>query len=358
VNDHVRTVKCVVWDLDNTLWKGTLLEGDDVVLADEVRSTLASLDDRGILHAVSSKNNYDLAWKRLEELGVANYFVAARIGWGPKSQACKDIADRLNFAYDTIAFIDDQQAERAEVAFHLPQVRCYEAAQVTELASRPEFIPRTVTADSRRRREMYQANMRRDSEQESFTGTSEEFLLSLNLVMRIDRASEEDLARVEELTLRTSQMNATGVHYSDADLRALLDDPGHEVLTVTMRDRFGSHGAVGVLLLERRPAVWHLKLLATSCRVVSFGAGTTILNWLIGSAAEAGAHLVADFRPTPRNRIMEVTYRLAGFGDESCDCLHGIPAAGQADTQRLHLMPAARQLPAAIRLEAPVLGVR
>jgi methoxymalonate biosynthesis protein len=345
-------VKCLVWDLDDTLWKGVLLEDGDVVLDDRARETVVGLDSRGILQAVASRNDHDLAWERLAALGIAEYFVLARIGWRPKSQSIREIADQLNFAYDAIAFVDDQPAERAEVTFHLPQVRCYPAERIPELLTLPEYNPATVTVDSRRRRHMYQANARRQAEQDAFTGPSEDFLRSLDLVMEIDRATAEGLSRVEELTLRTSQMNATGVHYSEADLRALLDDPRHEVLTVTMSDRFGPHGAVGVLLLELRPAVWHLKLLATSCRVVSFGAGATILNWLIGESAAAGAHLVADFRPTSRNRIMEIAYRFAGFTEERCACHVALRTADNGDTQRLHLRPQPRPAPAATRLTA------
>ncbi|MFB7948837.1 HAD-IIIC family phosphatase [Kitasatospora phosalacinea] len=349
------TVKCVVWDLDNTLWKGTLLEGDDVAVDDRVRETVLGLDARGILQAVASKNDHRPAWQRLEDLGLAEYFVQARIGWGPKSASVREIADELKFAPGTIAFIDDQPAERAEVAFHLPQVRCYPAEAAAGLLDLPEFTPATVTVDSRRRRQMYQANARRQAEQESFEGPSQEFLRSLDLAMEIRRATHEDLSRMEELTLRTSQMNATGVHYSDADLRALLDDARHEVLAVTMSDRFGSHGAVGVALVERGPSVWHLKLLATSCRVVSFGAGATVLNWLVSEAAAAGAHLIADFRPTARNRVMEVAYRFAGFTDELCACLAQLSQPEGGQTQRLHITPAPRPAPETLRLTAVAL---
>ncbi|PWW62827.1 HAD-IIIC family phosphatase [Actinokineospora spheciospongiae] len=356
MTDPVTTVKCVVWDLDNTLWKGVLLEDGDVVLNEHVLDTITALDARGVLQAVASKNDHEPAWQRLEELGVAEYFVAARIGWGPKSASVRAIADELEFALTTIAFVDDQPAERAEVAFHLPQVRCHPAEAIPELLSLPEYNPPTVTVDSRRRRQSYQANARRRAEQESFDGPSEEFLRSLDLVMEINRATTDDLSRMEELTLRTSQMNATGVHYSDADLRALLDDARHEVLAVTMGDRFGPHGAVGVALLETGPAVWHLKLLATSCRVVSFGAGATVLNWLISEAAAAGAHLVADFRPTARNRIMEVAYRFTGFTEEHCACLGELRRADDGETQRLHITPAPRPAPDTLRLTAVRLG--
>jgi methoxymalonate biosynthesis protein len=349
-------VKCLVWDLDNTLWNGTILEDRKVELSDEIRNLIIELDSRGILQSVASKNDHDLAWGRLEELGIAEYLVLPRITWGPKSDSVAQIAKELNFALNTIAFIDDQPAERAEVVFHAPEVRCYEAEQALSLAGLPEFSPQVVTVDARRRREMYQAGFKRDAEKNSFAGPDEEFLRSLELEMAIKQADEDDLSRVEELTLRTSQMNATGVHYSDETLRGLLADPRHEVLTVTLADRFGPHGAVGVMLLEYHPEVWHLKLLATSCRVVSFGAGTVILNWLIDQAAQAGAHLAADFRRTDRNRMMDVAYRFAGFTDDTCACIAQLGPRAEDDIQRLHLPAARREEPTTLRLTAPQLA--
>jgi methoxymalonate biosynthesis protein len=355
VPDKPVLVKCLVWDLDNTLWRGTLLEDPEVLLPDEIRDVIVALDSRGILQAIASKNDHDLAWNRLEELGLAEYFVHPRIGWGRKSDSVCEIAGQLNFALSTIAFIDDLPSERAEVTFRAPEVRCYPADQALSLPGLPEFSPEVVTVDARRRRQMYQASFRRDAERDSFTGPDENFLRSLELVMAIKRADEEDLSRVEELTLRTSQMNATGVHYSDATLRGLLADPGHEVLTVTLADRFGPHGAVGVMLLEYHPGAWHLKLLATSCRVVSFGAGTVILNWLIDQAARAGAHLTADFRRTDRNRMMDIAYRFAGFADDPCACLTRFGPARDG-IQCLHMVAGPRPAPATMRLVSPDLA--
>ncbi|MEW1699696.1 MULTISPECIES: HAD-IIIC family phosphatase [unclassified Streptomyces] len=352
----VTTVKCLVWDLDNTLWQGTLLEDGEVVLPDGIRQVITTLDERGILQAVASKNDHDHAWGKLEQLGLAEYFVHPQIGWGAKSGSVRTIAERLNFALTTLAFIDDQPAERAEVGHHLPEVRRYRAEEALELTGLPEFSP-VVTADSRRRREMYQAGSRREAARQDFTGADEEFLRTLALVMTIRRADEADLARVEELTLRTSQMNATGVHYGDAELRALLADPGHEVLVVTLSDRFGDHGAVGILLLERLPGVWHLKLLATSCRVVSFGAGSVILRWLTDRAAAAGVHLAADFRRTERNRMMEVAYRFAGFTGDACPCAAAVTGPDREGIELLHIEPVRQEPPTTMRLDAPDLAV-
>ncbi len=356
MSDKPTLVKCLVWDLDNTLWQGTLLEDGEVHLPDEIRSVIVELDQRGILQSVASRNDHDLAWKQLQALGVDEYFLHPQINWGNKSTSVQKIADKLQFALKTIAFVDDRPNERAEVEFHHPEVRTYTEADVLALLDRPEFSPEVVTVDARRRREMYRANALRDEEKDSFDGPDEAFLRSLDLVMAIKRADGEDISRVEELTLRTSQMNATGVHYSDETLRGLLKDPDHEVLTITLSDRFGTHGAVGVLLLERHAAVWHLKLLATSCRVVTFGAGTVLLNWLVDQAAQAGVHLAADFKPTDRNRMMEIAYRFAGFTSDACDCLATVTSTG-AGIQSLHLVTERRPDPTTMRLISPDLTV-
>ncbi|MFB9924389.1 HAD-IIIC family phosphatase [Amycolatopsis halotolerans] len=350
-------VKCLVWDLDETLWRGTLAEGDRPVLPAAVREVVETLDSRGILQSIASRNDHEQAMARLEELGIAEYFVLPSIGWGRKSDAVRAIADELGFAYRTIAFVDDQHTERAEVEFHLPEVRCYAAEDAVRLAGLPEFVPRSRTADSRRRRQLYQAGFRRAAERAAFAGPDEGFLRSLDLRLDVRRASGDDLARVEELTLRTSQMNATGVHYDAAALGELTRDSGHEVLTAALTDRIGPHGAVGIVLLETGVSNWRLKLLATSCRAVPFGVGSVLLGWLADQAALAGVHLSADFRPTGRNRMMEVAYRFAGFAEQECSCLPGRGGSGpDEEVQRLHLIPDRQAPPATMRLSVPDLA--
>ena len=358
MTDSPTVVKCLAWDLDNTVWDGVLSEGDDVQVRDGVRDVIIELDRRGILNSIASKNDHDVAWERLEALGLAEYFVRPMIGWAPKSQSVRQIAEALNFAPSAIAFVDDEPTERAEVTHELPEVRTFRHDEIAALLGLPDFSPATVTVDSRNRRAMYQAGAQREIAQQEFSGPTEEFLRSLELTMTIEPATEELLARVEELTLRTSQMNATGVHYSAAVLRGLIADPDHDVVVVSMGDRFGSHGAVGVVLLHRSPQVWRLKLLATSCRVVSFGAGTAILDWVIDSAARAGVELCADFRRTGRNRMMEVAYLFAGF-TETEEAAGDGAASGAADPEaisRLSLVPTPRSVPGHLTLVAPDLG--
>ena len=100
-------IKCIVWDLDNTLWNGTLLEGDDVRLRDRVRETLLELDSRGILHSIASRNHAGTALARLREFGLEEYFLYPQINWGSKAASIGVIAESLNIGLDAICFIDD-----------------------------------------------------------------------------------------------------------------------------------------------------------------------------------------------------------------------------------------------------------
>jgi methoxymalonate biosynthesis protein len=118
-----------------------------------------------------------------------------------------------------------------------------------------------------------------------------------------------------------------------------------------MSDRFGPHGAVGIVLLARHARLWHLKLLATSCRVVAFGAGTVLLNWLTDQAAAAGVDLVADFRRTDRNRMMEVAYRFAGFTGDPVDGLDDL-APGADGVERLCLRTERKLAPTTMTVHA------
>ena len=110
------TIKCVIWDLDNTIWDGTLLEDSSVSLKPRIGEVLEELDRRGILHSIASRNDYDQAMAKLQEFGIADYFLYPEIRWDAKSLSVRLIQEHLNIAYDTLLFIDDQPFERDDEA--------------------------------------------------------------------------------------------------------------------------------------------------------------------------------------------------------------------------------------------------
>lgn len=313
-------IKCVVWDLDDTLWSGVLLEDQRVVVRDEMVEVIHTLDQRGILNSVASRNDADLATDRLAAAGLDSMFLYPQIGWRPKSESVAEIARQLNLGPDGIAFVDDQQFELHEVSFALPEVLGVPADRVVDaVANWPEFLPRFVTDESRTRRELYQADAVRRTVEADFGGTSEQFLATLGMTLTIWPAGAEDLRRAEELTVRTHQLNSTGRTYSYERLDELRRRADHLLLMCSLRDRFGSYGTIGLALVERGGPNWTIRLLLMSCRVVSRGVGTVLLNHIIDLASRAGATLRGEFVDNGRNRMMYVAYKFLGFRDASPD---------------------------------------
>ena len=306
-------VKCVVWDLDETLWRGVLGEGDDVVVPLAVREMVIALDERGILQSIASRNDADLASQRLAALGLLDYFVAPKIGWGEKSASFEAISRELDLPLATFLFVDDDAFERDAVRFVHPEVRVAPAEAISMLLDRLDLKPLHVTSDSRSRRAMYQRRALGRREEEAFEGPQIDYLRTLGMVLTISPATEADLDRAAELTVRTHQLNTTGRTYSPAELLVFARSPGHRLLICSLTDRHGDHGRIGLVLIEQEPAAWTIRLLLMSCRVLSRSLGSTLIAYLLRGAASAGVRLYAELVPTDRNRRMMITYRFAGF---------------------------------------------
>jgi FkbH-like protein len=306
-------VKCLVWDLDDTLWKGTLLEDAEVTIDERAVAVVRELDRRGILNSIASRNEESLALAKLREHGLEELFLYPQINWNAKDVSVKAVADALNVGVDTLAFVDDQPFDRDEVAFSLPDVRCYSPADLGSLLDLPDFNPPFVTPESARRRLMYLADAERERAETEFSGPKEEFLASLGMRFTISPAGEDDLQRAEELTVRTNQLNTTGRTYSYDELKAFAESPSHRLLVAELEDKHGTYGKIGLALVETGAETWVLKLLLMSCRVMSRGVGTVMLNHVMRAAQGAGARLLAELVPNDRNRMMLITLRLAGF---------------------------------------------
>ncbi|MCP4261664.1 MAG: HAD-IIIC family phosphatase [Planctomycetes bacterium] len=311
-----KKIKCVVWDLDNTLWNGVLLEDDQVSLRDGVTDIIKMLDSRGILQSVASKNEHSHALAQLETFGLSEYFLYPQINWSSKSQNIETIAKKINIGIDTFAFIDDQPFEREEVNFSLPDMLCIDAADINELLDMPEMNPRFITDESSKRRLMYLRDIERDEIEEDFVGPKEDFLATLNMVLTIAQAQEEDLKRAEELTVRTHQLNTTGDTYSYEELDRFRQSDKHILLVAGLEDKYGTYGKIGLTLIECHEDVWMIKLLLMSCRVMSRGVGSVMINHLRNEARKKGVRLQAEFISNDRNRMMYMTYKFAHFKEK------------------------------------------
>ncbi|WP_028517505.1 HAD-IIIC family phosphatase [Ruminococcus flavefaciens] len=308
-----RKIKCVVWDLDNTLWDGILSEDGAVSLKQNVVGIIKELDRRGILQSICSKNDYTLAMNKLREFGLDDMFIYPQISWEPKSKGIKEIRDDINIAMDSIAFIDDDEFERKEVNFSVPEVLCVDAADIDGILENDAFIPKYITNDSKNRRLLYQTDIKRNKAKDEFKGTEVDFLKMLDMKFIIDKVHEDDLARAEELTVRTHQLNSTGITFSYDELKKLSEDPGYVLLIAELKDVFGDYGKIGLSLIEKGKDRWTIKMLLMSCRVMSRGVGAILINYISKMAKKNNVDLYAEFIHTDVNRSMYVTYKFNGF---------------------------------------------
>ena len=312
-----KNIKCVVWDLDNTLWQGTLLESDKVVLMPGVVDVIQELDKRGILQSIASKNDFETAWEQIGKYELQEYFVYPQINWGNKSDSIRYISETLNISVNTFAFIDDQVFEREEVSHILPEVLTVDAADIPRLLDMEKLQPKFITYESALRRKIYQDEIRRRRSKEEFRGNNEEFLATLGMCMSIRTASEQDLRRAEELTIRTNQLNTTGYTYSYEELYGFLQSREQLLLVAELDDKYGCSGIIGLALITRQPDTWILKLLIMSCRVMTRGVGTIMLSYIMHQAKCKAVKLRAEFVHNDRNRMMYVTYKFNGFYEVS-----------------------------------------
>lgn len=310
-------VKCVVWDADNTLWDGTLVEDKVVRLKPQIPDIVKTLDSRGILQSIASRNDPEPVLAKLREYELEPYFLYPQISWNSKAASIKAIANSLKIAVDSLAFVDDQNYELEEVNFSLPGVCCINASELDQILNLPAMNPRFVTEDSKERRLMYLNDLKRQDAEQAFIGAREDFLATLGMEFTIAPAKEADLKRAEELTVRTHQLNTTGYTYSYDELKDLLESDRHRVLIAGLSDKFGTYGKIGLCVIECDDDLWTLKLFLMSCRVISRGVGTIFMNHIMRLAKESQAKLRAEFIANGRNRIMYVTYKFANFKEVS-----------------------------------------
>jgi HAD superfamily phosphatase (TIGR01681 family) len=260
-------VKCLVFDLDNTLWDGVLLERHDVALRRGARELIEVLDRRGILLSVVSKNAHDHAWARIEALGLGEYFLFPKINWAPKSVNVAQLARDLN----------------------------------------------------RTRRQMYCEAMVRDQARAAFGEDYLAFLRECSIKLDVSPYAPSDFDRTAELVQRTNQLNFSGAKYGRDQLRAIIDDPALEKWVVRCSDKFGSYGTVGFCIVARGDTTVTVRDFMLSCRVQGKFIEQALFDFLVRR------------HPGSEPRIFEVLFRQTDRNDAAARVLDklGFKAAGE-----------------------------
>lgn len=327
-----RIAKCLVTDLDNTLWGGVI--GEDgmggIRIGDDaggrpfaaLQRVMLDLHRRGILLAIASKNNAAEANEAIASHGGMllrpDHFAASRINWDDKATSLRGIAAELNIGLDALAFVDDNPVEREWVREQVPEVAVIElpadAGGFADAVRHAPFFERlSMTAEDRSRGRMY-AEQRARAELQASVASVEDFYRSLGMEVVIETVRPETVARVAQLTQKTNQFNLTTRRCTEQQIEAEARDPACRVYVVRVKDRLGDNGIVGVAQTRDHDRRCEIGNLLLSCRVIGRTVETAMLARIAADARERGnATLAGWFVPTAKNAPARSFFEAHGF---------------------------------------------
>ena len=327
--------KCIVLDLDNTLWGGIVGEDgfEGIKLGDgpvgraytEFQHNLLALNQRGILLAINSKNNFDEAMQIIKEhpnmVLKEDNFTCIRINWNDKVVNMKEISDELNIGLDSMVFFDDDPVNREYVKSNLPEIQTVEISDPSNsskiLKSMNDFQVLKITDEDTTRNKMY-LEQRKRTELKTQVGDLQDFLKQLSISVKIKNADNFTIPRISQLTLKTNQFNLTTRRYQEEDIRKFSQDKYKIVECAQIQDKFGDNGITCVYIINKdNKQQWTIDTFLLSCRVIGRGVEDGILYQIIEKARKEGVSKVrGEYIKTKKNKPAENFFPAFGFKKE------------------------------------------
>ena len=326
---NLKRKKCLVLDLDNTIWGGIL--GEDGMEGIQIsgdypgkafhyfQEVLLELEQNGVILTICSKNNESDVLEVFEKNPFIvlrkEHFSTWRINWNDKATNIREIAGELNIGLDSFVFVDDNPSERELIRQALPMVA------VPDFPEQPYNLPSfckslvenyfrvyAITNEDKEKTAQYKANAQRSLSQKSFTDM-ESFIESLKIRIDIEQANQFNIPRIAQMTQKTNQFNLTTKRYTEADILSHLND-GWKVYCMSVSDRFGDNGITGCILINHN----EIDSLLLSCRILGKGIEYAFLNKVMALLKEEGVKtLTARFIPSPKNSQVKDFYESCGF---------------------------------------------
>ena len=327
--------KCLILDLDNTTWGGIIgddgLEGIQIgylglgKVFSDLQTWAKQLKQRGIILAICSKNTEEIAKEpflshpdmvlRMDDIAV---FVA---NWETKVENIRYIQSVLNIGFDSMVFVDDNPFEREMVKAGIPDIMVPElpedpAEYLSYLRKLNLFETASYTEEDETRTKQYQEEAQRNILLQSFDN-EHDFLQSLTMLSEVKAFDEFTIPRVAQLTQRSNQFNLRTIRYTEEDLKALVKDGNYFTMSLTLEDRFGNHGLIGIIILKKMDAESiFIDSWIMSCRVLKRGMESFTLNTIVDLAKKNGfTKIIAEYLPTKKNGIVKNHYENLGFSE-------------------------------------------
>lgn len=326
------TKKCLVLDLDNTLWGG--IAGEDGISGINLdisgtgksfydfQKQILNLYNKGIILAINSKNNVEDAMTIIENhphmLLRKRHFSSLKINWNDKVKNIKEISNELNIATDSMVFFDDNPMEREFVKSMLPEVKVVDVPSDTSkyvdtLNDIVEFELLKMTDEDIKRNMMYMENKKRLEAQQQFENI-DEYLASLEIKIILEYADDFSIPRIAQLTQKTNQFNMTTKRYSQTDIENMLKSGTYLILSCQVLDKFGDNGITGVCIVGIKNTSAYIDTFLLSCRVLGRNVEYAFINEVISILLDHGFETVySSYIKTEKNKANEKFYANAGF---------------------------------------------
>ncbi len=312
--------KCIVLDLDNTLWGGVIGEDgiDGISLSLQApgnsflsfQQALVDYYNRGIILAINSRNNPEDAWNVIENhpnmILKKHHFAASRINWNDKASNIQELAEELNIGLDSLVFIDDDITNRELVKALIPEVTVpdlpEDPKEYTKFLHSLSYLDAKVVTDEDMMRGNLYVTERLRKEQEKSFDSKEAFLESLHLELHMYKNDASCLPRLAQLTEKTNQFNTRKQPLSEEELQYYITSKNYDVYYGSLRDVFGDYGVILFALVEKKGDAWVVRSLLMSCRVFGRDIEKAFLAYLLEEATTAGAtSLTIESEETPKN---------------------------------------------------------
>lgn len=305
--------KCLVLDLDNTLWGGVIgedgIDGIALSLSAPGNSFMAFqqaiLDhyDRGVILALNSRNNENDAWEVIRNhpnmILKEHHFAASRINWNDKATNIRELAKELNIGLDSMVFLDDDPTNRAMVRALVKEVEVPELPvdpkDYTQfLNSLPYFESLVITDEDKMRGNLYVTERLRREEEKQYE-SKEDFLKSLSLALTVYQDNDSCIPRLSQMTGKTNQFNIKKVPLGENEISEYINNENYSVYHAKLQDTFGDYGVILFAVVEKTTKEWNIKYMLMSCRVFGRGVEDAFLAILVKLAHEEGVEVVTTF---------------------------------------------------------------
>lgn len=325
--------KCLVLDLDNTLWGGII--GEDGIggvklggdypgnVYSEFHKRIADLWKRGVILAINSKNNFEDVKAMFEnhpEMALSlDHFAVAKINWTDKSVNLKAIAEELNISLDSFVFVDDNPVECERIASVYPEVSVFQVpaiiehlpSQFTEIAKLFDGV--LVSEEDKQRNQMYKQNQIRQEVQKKVHNI-EEFLGSLEMSAEVDVLNKGNLQRVVQLLQKTNQFNVTTKRHSEQFVANIIDRKEWLTYVVRLKDKYGDNGIVLVALVQIIEGQAVMDTFLMSCRVIGRTLEQVVVSIIVKDLKVRGIQsFIGEYIPTAKNKLVENLFLDLGF---------------------------------------------